>query len=255
MAETHTSIAAKHEIIRIVNGSKLYGTQNPESDDDAMAVFVEPREYVFSDRKIETALLHDRHPQAKSSVGEIDGIAHSVRHFIKLALDGNPSILTVLFAPSEFWLNTTSPGGLLMNNSELFVSMNAAPRFKGYMHAQMLRLKGIKAGHIPNRPELVEKYGYDVKYAMSVARLAIQGIEFFQTGKIESPMNSMHIDFLTGMRHGSHTYEEAILNIEELEKHLLLEIEKSKLPEKPEYAKIYQLSEEIHNMEWNENLI
>ena len=36
------------EIFRIVNGSKLYGLDTPESDDDFVAVYVETPETVFS---------------------------------------------------------------------------------------------------------------------------------------------------------------------------------------------------------------
>lgn len=95
---TNRELAEAGEIIRIVNGSRLYGTFQEDSDHDYIAIYVEPAEIVFSDRKIETSLLHDRNPEERNVDGGIDGIAYSLRHFIKLALDGNPSILTALFS-------------------------------------------------------------------------------------------------------------------------------------------------------------
>lgn len=239
------------EILRIVNGSRLYGNFHKDSDYDYIAIYVEDPEIVFSDRKIETLLLHNRHPEAKSSQGEIDGTGYSLRHFIKLALNGNPSILTTLFAPENFWVISTFGGDLLMENADLFVSMNASKKFLGYMRSQLLRLQGIKVGHIPNRPELVEQYGYDTKYAMSVARLGLQGIEYFTTGTIQSPMNKWEIEYLTGIRHGSHTYEEIIDQLEDIEILLKQVISKSKLPDEPDYKEVYALSKAIHEYTWS----
>lgn len=244
-------IAAENEIIRFVNGSKLYGNDHAESDDDAIAIFIEPPEYVFSKRKIETSLLHDRSPQAKSQAGEVDGVSYSLRHFNSLALGGNPAILTVLFAPDQFWLYETPEGRKLLENSELYVSMEAAPRFKGYLKNQYDRFTGVRSGHIPNRPELVAKYGYDVKYCMSVARLAYQGIEYFQTGTIVSPMKSDMINHLRAIREGWYTYDEAVEVLEKLEKRLYKAIEASDLPEHPQYDKVYELSRELHESWWS----
>ena len=252
-------IAEDNEILRVVNGSKLYGTHHEDSDNDAIAVFVEPPEYVFSKRKIETALLHSRHPQGKAGPGDIDGQAYSVRHFISLVLEGNPALLTILFAPEQYWLNSTPEGAMLMANAESFVSMKAAPRFRGYIQNQLGRLKGVKTGHVPNRPELVEKYGYDVKYATAVARLAIQGVEYFYDGVIESPMDAGQINFLKSIRNGSWTYAEVIGIIEGLELDLENAISKSLLPLEPKYDIIYDMSRDLHESYWersrNENLV
>jgi len=247
---TNRELAEAGEIIRIVNGSRLYGTFQEDSDYDYMAIYVEPPEIVFSDRKIETSLLHDRDPEERNVDGGIDGIAYSLRHFIKLALDGNPSILTVLFSTEKFWPYHDEAGRMLLASSADFVSMKAAPRFKGYMKSQLERLQGIKTGHIPNRPWLVEKYGYDTKYAMSVARLCMQGIEYFSFGTIESPMDEDDIDFLMRMRNGEFTYDETIAHILRLETSMHETIAEALLPEEPNYAHIYYLSQEIHQLKW-----
>ena len=175
---TNRELAEAGEIIRIVNGSRLYGTFQEDSDHDYIAIYVEPAEIVFSDRKIETSLLHDRNPEERNVDGGIDGIAYSLRHFIRLALDGNPSILTALFSTEKFWPYHDEAGRMLMASSADFVSMKAAPRFKGYMKSQLERLQGIKTGHIPNRPWLVEKYGYDC-YSDDTEFLTLSGWKFY----------------------------------------------------------------------------
>jgi hypothetical protein len=41
---------------------------------------------------------------------------------------------------------------------------------------------------VPNRPELVARYGYDVKYASHALRLAYQGLEIVRDGRLTLPM-------------------------------------------------------------------
>lgn len=250
---TRREIADANRIIKIVNGSRLYGTFTTDSDYDYIGVFVEPPEYVFSDRKIETAPLHNRGSQEKTAPGDQDGQQYSLRHFLKLALDGNPSILTAFFAGPEFWEESDAAGELLMSFAPDVVSMQAAPRFKGYLKNQLDRLTGVRTGHIPNRPELVEKYGYDTKYAMSVARLALQGIEFFETGRIESPMCASDIKYLQNMRHGLFSYDQCVDDIQKLEMRLYAAIAEDNLPDEPNYERIYCASQEIHQLKWKLN--
>lgn len=176
--DTRREIADANRIIKILNGSRLYGTFNEDSDYDYIGVFVEPAEYVFSDRKIETAPLHNRGSQEKTEPGDLDGQQYSLRHFLKLALDGNPSILTAFFAGPEFWDESDEAGKALMALAPEVVSMKAAPRFKGYMKNQLDRLTGVRTGHIPNRPELVEKYGFDC-YSDDTQFLTSEGWAFY----------------------------------------------------------------------------
>lgn len=51
-----------------------------------------------------------------------------------------------------------------------FLSQLAVERFLGYMRAQRERMLGLSKRNVPNRPELIEKYGWDVKYTSSTGR-------------------------------------------------------------------------------------
>jgi len=41
---------------------------------------------------------------------------------------------------------------------------------------------------VPNRPELVARYGYGIKYASRALRLAYQGLEIVGDGRLTLPM-------------------------------------------------------------------
>lgn len=85
---------------------------------------------------------------------------------------------------------------------------------------------------------------------MSVARLCMQGIEYFSFGTIESPMDEDDIDFLMRMRNGEFTYDETISHILRLEESMHETIAEAELPEEPNYSRIYYLSQEIHQLKW-----
>lgn len=241
----------QNQILKVQNGSKLYGTDTPQSDDDYMGIFVEPPQYLFSLRQAKTVNFHDRGPEAKNEAGEVDGIAYPLRHFLKLATDGNPSILTVLFAQPQHIVENTIYGQLLLDNKSLFISSNAGPKFLGYMNSQLQRLKGEKKGHMPSREEIREKYGYDTKYAMQIARLAIQGLEYLTEGNISLPVSQDNKDILQNIRNGFYSYEEVIEYLQSLEENLKRVINfGTDLPAQPDYEKIYQLSQDIHLSFW-----
>lgn len=245
--------ALNSEIIRIVNGSRLYGTHNEDSDYDYVSIFIESSDVVFSGSNCKTFQIHNRDPEEKNSPGEIDGTAYSLRHFIALCAQGNPSLLAVLFAPEQFWVTSRMPEAtMLMENAYLFPSMLAAPRFVKYMENQLARLKGIKTGHIPNRPELVEKYGYDTKYASQIFRLGAQGFEFFKLGTITSPLTAGTINIVRDIRTGKYKLEETLWLIEREFEALIQACEENNLPAEPRFDEIYQLSRTIHESFWKQ---
>jgi hypothetical protein len=47
---------------------------------------------------------------------------------------------------------------------------------------------GQSKRNVPNRPELVEKYGWDVKYDSHALRLAYQGLVIASTGQLSLPL-------------------------------------------------------------------
>lgn len=51
------------------------------------------------------------------------------------------------------------------------------------------------------RPELVERFGYDTKFAMHAVRLGLQGVEYVETGKITLP--SPDAQLLQAIRSGA----------------------------------------------------
>lgn len=97
-----------------------------------------------------------------------------------------------------------------------FVSADAGRAFLGYLHQQKMRLTGERSRTV-SRPELVERFGFDVKFAMHALRLGLQGLEFMRHGRITVPVPEPDRSLLLDVRHGRMGYREAVETIERAE--------------------------------------
>jgi predicted nucleotidyltransferase len=177
------------QILRTTVGSGVHGIAIAGTDDhDEMGVFVEPVAGLLGLRATrDSYIARSQAEGARSGPGDTDLVMYSLRKYLQLAVKGNPTALLPLFAPEPDVLFSTELGRELREMQSLFLSQGAAQRFLGFMHHQREAL--VNGGHgKPNRPELVEKYGYDVKYASHALRLALQGREIVQHGRLTLPM-------------------------------------------------------------------
>lgn len=125
----------------------------------------------------------------RSGHGDTDLVLYSLRKYLKLALKGNPTVLLPLYAPEADLVVRTPLGEELRALAGAFLSRQAVERFLGYMTAQHERMLGAgRRGRVPNRPELVERYGWDVKYGSHALRLAYQAREIALDGRLSLPL-------------------------------------------------------------------
>ncbi|MQM28220.1 nucleotidyltransferase domain-containing protein [Glycomyces albidus] len=184
------AIARGGEILRTEVGSGLHGIAIPGTDDhDEMGVFVEPPECVIGLAGPMDHYVWRTQPEGRrSGHGDTDLVMYSLRKFLKLAIAGNPTILLPLFAPADSVYTSTELGDELRDLGPALLSRRAVERFLGYLDGQTDRLLGRGQGSAPKRPELVERYGYDVKYASHALRLGLQGLEIAEHGRLTLPM-------------------------------------------------------------------
>ena len=238
--------AQKLAILRIKAGSHLFGLNVEGSDVDEMGVLIEPMHLCCGIRKPFEQYI---------SEGEGgDCTIYSLRKYLSLALKGNPTVLTLLFAPFQMYFGSTSVGCQLQELAPEIVSKQAGPAFLGYLLAQRKRLKGERgnAGHGVFREELVAQYGYDTKFAMHMLRLGIQGVEFLSTGKLKLPMEEPYRSHLLGVRKGSQTLQACLEEAETLENTIKNLLDSgSPLPNKPNYLKVEEWMLERYWYAWS----
>lgn len=222
-------------IIRAVVGSKCLGLDIPESDTDEMGICVEPlSEAVGLDAPFEQFVRTGPDERREGPDLQIYGL----RKYVKLALSGNPTILALLFIPTEFISVIDAKGTQLRDMRGSIISRHAGKAFLGYMQAQRMRLVGERGQKRIKRPELEEKFGFDTKYAMHVLRLGMQGVELLTTGNLNFPMSREEIDYLYGVREGAESLQAVLTKAGELEAELKLLLDNSPLPAEPNRAMV-----------------
>lgn len=251
---TTQQVVTDNQILRVIVGSQLTGTSVESSDKDFMSIYVENKENVYGMAPSMDHLSIRTKPEGvRSGSEDTDDLAYSLRKYLSLATQGNPSILMLLFAPSDMIVVDSVIGEELRNIKDSFLSQQAVHKFLGYMHAQHERMLGRgKKNRVPNRPELVELYGYDTKYAAHSLRLAIQGYELARDGKIVLPMHQINIQTILDVRNGVYSKQRVSSFIEnyEWETQNMLNTNSTCLPPKPNYAAISEFSIWAHEYFW-----
>lgn len=249
--------ALANEILRTEVGSGVHGMAIAGTDDrDEMGVFIETPGQCFGLDKVSGHYVHRtaEHPGARSYADDLDLTIYSLRKWMSLALAGNPTVLTVLFAPLNSMVVVTDLGFDLRAMVPQIVSKQAGYRFHGYLTGQRERLTGGgKRGRVPNRPELIEKYGYDTKYASHALRLGMQGVELMETGRLTLPMRQRDLDLCMRVKTGQVGYEQALAWIDLCARDLVDVIEKSPLPEQPDRAAVGDWMIAAHHRHWKES--
>jgi hypothetical protein len=218
-------------LIRAVAGSKLYGTHTHTSDDDVVGIFVPDKE--------EKLGLNCREHIIESK----DSTVYELGKYVKLVVGGNPTILQLLYTPQPMWLQWTEEWPRFQSElRDLCVSQLCRPAFLGYLEQQ--KRKAIEGRS--QRPELVEKYGFDTKFMAHAVRLGQLGREILRTGKMTFPL--VNRDFVLAIRHGQYPQAYCLGVVDQLEAEI--RTTSSILPPTPDYARINRWLAEAYMNLW-----
>src|SRR6266545_2224637 len=144
-----------------------------------------------------------------------------MRKWMRLAVSGNPTVLLPLFVPDAHVLIRADLGAELRGLAPAIVSRQASDRFLGYLRAQRDSMFGLRGGRHTNRPELIELYGFDTKYAMHMVRLGVQCVELLRTGRITLPLAEPWLSWCRALRRGERSKQEALEAAADLEQQLV----------------------------------
>lgn len=249
-------IAEPTTILRGLVGSSVHGLVLPGTDDrDEMGVCVEPRRYVVGFGKFEqwvyrSAAEREGHVGARSRAGDLDLTVYSLRKWARLALQGNPTVLLLLYLPDDALVIRTTVGEQLQKLAPAFASRRAGMRFLGYLEAQRQRLVGERGQRNINRTELVEQFGYDTKYAMHMLRLGYQGVEFLESGHLTLPMREPVRSHLMDVRSGRSNLADVLAECTQLEMRLGTLLDSSPLPSEPDLQTVESFVMDTYAAAW-----
>ena len=247
-SEQARAIAEAGMILRAQVGSGVHGTAVSGQDDrDEMGICLEPPEFITGLARVPNGTggqgpsvpfgQYERHTAwdrpggvaERSGAGDLDVVIYSARKWARLALDGNPTVLLVLFVPDEEVAFRNEAGAELVANAHRFVSKLAAARFLGYLRGQQERISGHSS-----RPELVAAHGFDTKHAMHALRLGLQGAELLATGRITLPVPEPDREYLRSIRRGERPLAEVLDAIAAAEARLERLRDSASVPDEPD---------------------
>lgn len=240
-------------ILLTTSGSQLYGTNLDDTDRDEMGVYVEDPAFITGLREAVTHTQRTQPDGVRSGPGDLDRKVYPLQKFARLAGNGNPTVLLMLFVPPEHRLIETDLSRLLLANTNLFLSKQAGERFLGYLDSQREQLLRRNGSKHTNRPELIEKHGYDTKFAYHALRLGLQGIELMRTGSISLPMRAADRERLLDVRRGKMTFDQVSGVLTGLRFGLERTIGSSDLPDAPGWNSINDLCHEIYLSSWDKD--
>lgn len=229
-------------------GSAAYGCSNDTSDLDMYGFAMPPREMVFPHMAGHVPgfgpnpqgfdVWSEHHIVDKSAGKEYDFSVYSIVKFFDLVRDNNPNMVDALFVPERCIVHSTDVSDMVRERRKEFLHKGAFSRFRGYAYQQLKKIEGKSNSSNPKRQASIEQFGYDVKFAYHIVRLALECEQILTTGDLDLECNS---EILKAIRRGDWTLER--LKEWFFAKEIQLEEAKSKsqLPEKPDIEVLRQL--------------
>jgi predicted nucleotidyltransferase len=131
------------EVVKILFGSMLYGTNTPDSDYDYKSVYIPSARDILLGRvqkSIRFNSKHEREQQIAGKIsrnlpGDIDIESLSLQHFFTLLADGQSMALEMLFVIDESLIKTTPIWSEIQNNKHRLVNRKIEESIR-YMNTQ-----------------------------------------------------------------------------------------------------------------------
>jgi predicted nucleotidyltransferase len=234
-----------------VGGSELHGAKVHGTDDlDIYGLYVEPPEMVVGLDSMPHFVWSTAGNERRNGPKDVDVTLYSLKNWAGLACKGNPTALHFLFTKSAVRSEVWSE---ILEQKDVFLSRSCVPQFLGFADAQLKRMTGkLGRGKKGQRPELEEKYGYDVKAGMHVLRLLYECQELVLTGKITLPRPER--DLLIKARTGKFSMEKILAMAQRLFAECEEAARHSFLPEKVDRAAVSKLLAKAYREAWDASI-
>jgi len=173
-----------------MTGSHAYGFATEFSDIDLYGFCIPPIEYLLPhtaghiegfgrqingfDQFQQEGIEHD---------GKVyDVTIYNIAKFFQLCMENNPNMIDCLFVPRDCIVRSTSIGDNVFFNRSKFLHKGAFWKFTGYAAAQLKKIENKKPEG--KRKIMVDKFGFDTKYASHLYRLANECEQILTTGDL-----------------------------------------------------------------------
>lgn len=232
----------------VITGSVAYGVSSDTSDADIYGFVIPPKEDVFPHLKGEIPgfgrqikrfeQYQQHHIKDPSSDQEYDFTFYSIVKFFQLCMENNPNMVDTLFVPQRCVLFCSPVGQMLRDNRKMFLHKGSYHKFRGYAYQQLHKISTKSNSSNLKRQASIEKYGFDVKFAYHVVRLALEAEQILLEHDLDIERNR---EILKSVRRGEWTEEKLKDWFDQKEKHLEKLYQESTLHHSPDEELIKEL--------------
>lgn len=147
-----------NSVIKCVFGSKLYGTNTPESDTDYKEVWIPTAEQILLGKYPDVITDGTGNSHSKNTKDDVDNDKYSLRKFLSLLIDGDTFAMDLLhsFSNKDAVVSMDNPEVwmYLYNNRRKFYTCNMKS-YLGYLRKQSAKY-GVKGSRLAALREVVE---------------------------------------------------------------------------------------------------
>jgi len=230
--------------LEVMMGSEAYGVSSDNSDIDIYGFSIPKKDMIFPHlrgeilgfgKQTQRFEQYQEH-HVKTETKTYDLSIYNIIKYFQLCMENNPNMIDSLFVPRRCILFSTKVGEMVRENRKLFLHKGAWFKFKGYSYSQVHKMKTKNPEG--KRRNIVDKFGYDVKFGYHCVRL-LNEIEMILTeGDLDIERNR---EQLKSIRKGEWTLDDIVRYFEKKEEELETLYTTSKLRHSPNENKIKQL--------------
>lgn len=235
-----------------IMGSVAYAVSSDNSDMDLYGWCIPPKDMIFPHLRGEILgfgqqiqrfeQFQQHHILEKDHGKEYDFNIYNIVKFFQLVMDNNPNMVDSLFTDQTCVLKSTKLSDHVRDNRKLFLHKGSWHRFKGYAYQQMHKMKIKEPDPTSKRYEMIQKFGYDVKFAYHVVRLLNEVEMIMVDHDLDLRRNN---DQLKAIRRGEWTMQQIEDYFASKEKSLEEVYAKSTLRHRPDEAAIKKILLEV----------
>lgn len=236
-------------------GSVAYGVAQSSSDVDIYGFCIPPKEMIFTHlrgdipgfgRQKKNFEQFQQHGIRDGEELVWDLTVYSIVRYFGLCMENNPNMLESLFTPKSCIRYASPIARRIREQRNLFLHKGAWHKFRGFAYSQIHKMKNKEPEG--KRVALVEKFGFDVKFAYHAVRLMDEAEQILTRGDLDLQAGK---DRLIEIRSGEWTQEQVESYFEQKEKELDVLYEQTKLiPHSPDEAAIKELLLESFEEAW-----
>lgn len=237
-------------------GSVAYGVSQKSSDLDIYGFCIPPKEMVFPHlvgeipgfgRQKQRFEQYQQHGIEDPDDPDLiwDVTIYAIVRFFMLCMENNPNMIEAIFTPERCVLTCSDVGKLVRDRRQIFLHKGSWHKFKGFAYSQVHKMKTKNPEG--KRVQLIEKFGFDVKFAYHAVRLMDEAEQILTTHDLDLEESA---ERLIAIRRGEWTQEEVMAYFERKEEELQALYETSTLPHSPDEGAIKQLLLDCFEEAW-----